>query len=109
VGRRKKTGTMYKVPLSKEAISIMFDHGGLEYLPTNIEKNGCILNMLMRLAGIEKTIKFHTARKTFANYLINEKMVNPTHVILMMGWKRIEESLPYARVKESTLHRSLFN
>jgi hypothetical protein len=63
----------------------------------------------MRLIGVDKEINFHSARKTFANYLLNKKMINPFYAIEMMGWKRIEEAKPYIRVKVTTLHRALFS
>lgn len=107
-GRRKKTGTEFRVPLGPEALRIIDKYGGLENLPFRTANSGKVLNELMKTLGIKKTIRFHCARKSFANFLLNEKLVNPFYVILIMGWKNLEETKPYARIMEETLHRALY-
>jgi len=106
-GKRRKSGTRFRVPLLPEAQRIIGKYGGVANLPYNLNANGTILNLLMRLIKVEKKIRFHTARKTFANYLLNERMINPVYTIEMMGWKRIEEANPYVRIKESSLYKAL--
>jgi len=34
-------------------------------------------------------------------------MINPVYAIEMMGWKQIEEAIPYVKIKESSLYRAL--
>lgn len=108
-GRRKKTGTEYRVPLGPEPLRLVAKYGGLEKLPFRTRRSGKVLNELMKSIGVRKTIRFHCARKTFANFLLNDKMINPFYAILVMGWKNLNETKPYVRITEETLHRALFN
>lgn len=107
-GRRKKTGTEYRVPLGPEALRLIAKYGGLENLPFRTANSGKVLNELMKEIGVKKTIRFHCARKSFANFLLNDKMINPYYAILVMGWKHLEETKPYVRITEETLHRALY-
>lgn len=107
IGRRRKTGTSYRVPLLPEARAIIGKYGGIEHLPFNVAKSGASLQALMKMIGVQKKIRFHTARKTFANYLINVRMLNPMYVIEIMGWLSIDEAKPYVKVDSSTLARAL--
>lgn len=103
-GRRRKTGTLYRVPLPQEAMNILSEYGGgLEKLPFSLYSNGQVLNLIARQAGIENRIRFHTARKSFANYLLNVKKMNPYYVKDIMGWIKLEEAEPYTRVSNDTL------
>jgi site-specific recombinase XerD len=106
-GRRRKTGTKYRIPLPLEAKELIDEYGGIENMPFVLKNSSAILNLLMAAAGIKKRIKFHTARKTMANYLINVKMMNPYHVVSVMGWRRIEEAAPYTVVSNETLKRQI--
>jgi integrase len=103
MGKRRKTGTMYRVPILPEAESILNEYGGLENMPYNLVKSSNMLNTIMQMAKIKKTIRFHTARKTMANYLLNVKMMNPFYVKEIMGWIKIEEVTPYTKVNNDTL------
>lgn len=109
IGKRRKTGTMYRVPLLPEAAAIIEEYGGVDKLPFNLVKVSHVLNVLMNMAGIKKTVRFHTARKTMANYLINVKMMNPYYVKEVMGWRKIEEAAPYTVVNNDTLAHQMFN
>ncbi|MCE7072003.1 phage integrase N-terminal SAM-like domain-containing protein [Dyadobacter sp. CY327] len=106
-GRRRKTATEYRVPLHPEAQRLIGKYGGLEYLPMRTTKTTVPLNALMTLINVKKKISFHTARKTFANYVLNYKMIDPFLAIEMLGWKNIDQSKPYVKVQQSTLHRAL--
>jgi len=109
IGKRRKTGTMFRVPLLPEAAAIIEEYGGLDKLPFNLVKVSHVLNALMNMAGIRKTVRFHTARKTMANYLLNVKMMNPYYVKEVMGWRKIEEATPYTVVNNDTLAHQMFN
>jgi integrase len=86
IGNRRKTGTEYRVPLCSEAKAILSKYGGIEYLPYEIvHGHGAILNLLMKLIRVKKQVRFHTARKTMANYLLNVKMMNPLYAVDIMG------------------------
>ncbi len=108
-GRRRKSGTEYRIPVTSGAQRIIGKYGGIENMPYNILKTGVVLNLLMKQIGVKKKIRFHSARKTFANYLLNEKMINPLFAIEIMGWKQIQEANAYIRVKDSSLYRALFS
>jgi len=107
VGSRRKTGTKFRVPLLGEAMMIINEYGGIENLPFGIWGSHDTLNLLMKLAGINKTIRFHTARKTMANYLLNVLKVNPFYVKDIMGWIKIEESEVYTQVDVETLSHAM--
>jgi integrase len=108
IGRRRKTGTEFRVPLSREAKAILSKYGGIEYLPYEIiHGHGAILNLLMKLIRVNKKVRFHTARKTMANYLLNVKMMNPLYAVDIMGWKKIEEANAYVTINNSSLHRAM--
>lgn len=104
MGRRKKTGTQYRVPILPEADAIINKYGGIEKLPFNLPGSGKILNLIGKAVGIKrKKLSFHCARKTKANYLINVARINPYYAIEIMGWKKIEEAAPYTRVSDETI------
>lgn len=107
MGRRRKTGTQFRVPITPQAKQIMDEYGGLERLPFNLVKVSHMLNALMDMAQIRKKVRFHTARKSMANYLLNVKMLDPFYVKEIMGWVKIEEAEPYTKVQPSVLAHKL--
>lgn len=102
-GKRRKTGTAYRIPLTAEAERILAKYSGVENLPFGLYGSGKHLSELAELAGIKKQIRFHTARKTFANHLLNVARVNPFYSIKIMGWSKIEEAKPYVDISDDTL------
>ena len=68
-----------------------------------------VLNLLAREAGINKELRFHVARKTFANHLLNVVKMNPFYVIKIMGWSKIEEAKPYVEISDETLPTNFFS
>jgi integrase len=106
-GKRRKTGTEYRVPLLPQAEAIINEYGGLDKLPYVISKSGHFLQVICSMAGIDKKIKFHTARKTMANYCINVKMMNPYYVTAVLGWSDIKEADDYVTVTSATLNKQL--
>jgi site-specific recombinase XerD len=108
MGRRKKTGTQYRVPLRAEVEEVIEKYGGLGMLPFNLPTSGKLLELIAKAAGVKKKkMSFHMARKTFANYLINVARIKPYYAIEIMGWKKIEEAAPYTRVSDETLASQL--
>jgi integrase len=108
IGKRRKTGTMFRVPIGPEVEAILEEYGGIDHLPFNLVKISNMLNTFMNMIGSNRVIRFHTARKTMANYIINIKMINPYYVIEIMGWKKIEEAAPYTVVSSDTLSHQFF-
>ena len=103
IGKRRKTGTLYRVPLPAQALHIIEEYGELSKLPFSLYSNGQVLNLIGKQAGIENTLRFHTARKSFANYLLNIVRMDTFFVKDIMGWIKIEEANPYIRVSNDTL------
>jgi len=103
IGNRRKTGTQYRVPVTDETKKIIDIYGGIEKMPFSLPKTGLALNALMKMIECNKVVRFHTARGTMANYLLNVMVMNPFYVIAIMGWKKIEESEPYTIVSNSVL------
>lgn len=106
-GKRRKTGTEYRVPLLPQAEAIIEKYGGIDKLPYVINKSGYLLQMICSMVEIKKKIKFHTARKTMANYCINVKQTNPFYVKSIMGWSDIKEADAYVEVNNETLTKQL--
>ena len=70
---------------------------------SNINKE---LNILRRLAGIDKHISFHTARHTNATLLIYSG-ANITTVQKLLGHKSVKTTQVYANIMDITLVRDL--
>ncbi|GAB2774217.1 site-specific integrase [Rhabdobacter roseus] len=107
IGKRRKTGTLYRVPMQQPALDIIEAYGGIEKLPFNLPRMGTMLNTLMVMSGIRKKIRFHTARKTMANLLLNVKMINPIYAVEIMGWRKIEEAKAYIVVNSDALAKQM--
>jgi len=107
IGKRRKTGTLFRVPLGQKAIDIIEIYGGINNLPFSLYTCGYALNQMAKSVGITKVIRFHTARKTFANHLLNVARMNPFLVKDVMGWVKIEEAEPYTRISNDTLVNAL--
>lgn len=109
MGKRRKTGTSFRVPILPEVEAILEEYGGLENLPFGLAKVSNMLNTIMQLANIKKTIRFHTARKSMANYLLNVKMIDPFYVRDYMGWRKIDEAEPYTKLNPDVLANKLLS
>jgi integrase len=106
-GHRRKTGTRYRVPLEPEALALLEKYGGVGGLPYSLFGVGNLLNQIVAPLNLPRKIRFHTARKTKANYLLNVKRIHPYYAIEIMGWKRIDEATPYTQVSAETLSEQL--
>ena len=108
-----KTGIEVRLPLY-----LLFEGKGIQILRrykndldaffklkdnSNINKE---LNMLGKLAGIDKHISFHTARHTNATLLIY-RGANITTVQKLLGHKSVKTTQVYANIMDMTLIRDL--
>lgn len=108
-----KTGIEVRLPLY-----LLFEGKGIQILRrykndlnaffklkdnSNINKE---LNMLGKLAGIDKRISFHTARHTNATLLIYSG-ANITTVQKLLGHKSVKTTQVYANIMDMTLIRDL--
>lgn len=108
IGTRRKTGTEYRVPILPQAQAILDKYHGLKGLPYGLYKPGLVLNSMFKRIGYSKEVRFHNARASMANYLINDMGIDPYYARNIMGWKKIEEADPYVKVKEETLAKKMF-
>ncbi|MCR9065497.1 MAG: site-specific integrase [Cytophagales bacterium] len=97
VGTRQKTGSEYFLPLFSEAKRILERYGyELPKVPNQVINR--ILKEALPMAGIDRYMKFHSSRKTFANWCINEHLLSKDTVAKMMGQKDTKELEAYAKV-----------
>ena len=61
------------------------------------------LQQIMLTLGIEKRITSHTARKTFADWCINELELSEEATIVAMGQKAAKELTPYRKTRPKRL------
>ncbi|QMW05289.1 site-specific integrase [Spirosoma foliorum] len=103
VGNRNKTGTEYIVPVTPIVNELMVKYNGVKLpLPSN-QRYNTYLKDIMFLLGIKKRITTHTARKTFADWCINEIMMSDEATIVAMGQKDPKELTPYRKIKSKRL------
>ncbi len=62
-----------------------------------------LLRQIMFSVGIDKRITSHTARKTFADWCINEVGLSEEATIVAMGQKDAKELKPYRRTRPKRL------
>ena len=103
VGKRKKTGTEYCIPVTRPIWELMERYGTLKMpLPTLGDYNP-ILRQIMLVLGIRKHITSHTARKTFCDWLINHMNLSEEAAIVAMGQKDARELTPYRKTRPKRL------
>lgn len=109
--KRQKVKSVYSTPLWGYAKEIFEEFGGLENIPklTNQKVNDYIKIALYRI-GYEKAeeITFHTGRKTFVNYCLNDKLLEPHIVATYTGHQKIEEIKAYGKVKKETAIKNFY-
>ena len=109
---RCKTGTEVSVRLFDLPQTIMERHasaGGGESIfrmPSNGWCNMC-LRRVMRAAGIERRITFHSARHTFATSITLSQGVAIETISKLLGHKNIRTTQIYAAVTHSQLRREM--
>jgi integrase len=102
---QKKTDDVIMHPISETAVNLLGESGkpsegifeGLKYTDSNNDK---IKRWILR-AGIHKKITFHNFRHTYATLLLNNG-VDIYTVSTMLGHKKIETTLIYAKVLSET-------
>ena len=108
---RCKTGTEVSVRLFDLPQTIMERHasagGGCIFrMPSNGWCNMCI-RRVMRAAGIERRITFHSARHTFATSITLSQGVAIETISKLLGHKNIRTTQIYAAVTHSQLRREM--
>lgn len=98
-GQRRKTGSTFFLPLLPEAIAILDKYKNSPPIVSNSQANR-IIKEVLPLAGINKYMKFHSGRKTFANYCMNYLLYSKEATAKMMGQKDIRELDAYANTSE---------
>lgn len=108
--QQKKTGTHESLPLSDVAEKILlskskniinFSNEKIFKIPTPRWANE-ILDHWGKAAGINKKIRFHTARRTFAMMQMNLKGVKEKTVQKLMGHKNFSTTEIYAKILDKT-------
>lgn len=103
VGERQKTGTSYCIPVTPVVAGLLEKYPTLQLpLPSNQYYNTALKEIMFCL-GINKRITTHTARKTFADWCINEIGLSEEATIVAMGQKNAKELTPYRRTRPKRL------
>lgn len=110
--RRQKVKSTYSTPLWGYALDIYEEFGSLENIPkiSNSNVNDYIKLALLTI-GYDKAedITFHTGRKTFVNYCLNYKKLEPHIIASFTGHQRIDEIKAYAKIYKRTAIESFYN
>lgn len=109
----KKTGEAIYLPLSENAISWLPPRGDLDdnllifkYLPKQVSNADCRLATLVRKAGIDKHVTFHTARHTFATLALTYGADLYT-VSKLLGHKKVQTTQIYARIVDESKRKAV--
>ena len=114
-GKRNKTGTEFFVPLIQKAIDLLERYGikvgdNTKKLPVPSNKTiNLQLKKVCQIVGINKELWFHTARKTFANMIINEYNMTTTASIRAMGHSNEKELKAYVKTNNKRVLSELPN
>lgn len=95
VGERKKTGVQYVSVLLPPVVDVLERHGWKVPQMSN-QKYNYTLKTLGAAIGIPR-LHSHLARHTFATYMLS-RGVKVQNVMRMMGHRRIEQTLKYAKI-----------
>ena len=103
---REKTDTSQRIPLNSKALEIFQQYGGAALMPklSNYRLN-IHIKVIAKMAKIRKHITFHTSRKSFVDYSLNELAMPATTIQAMVGWKNTKQLSRYAKVKDSTIKK----
>lgn len=102
VGYRLKTGTEYCIPVTQPVRELIDKYEFKLPLP-EIKHYNMFIQQIMLLLGISKRITSHTARKTFADWCINEIGLSEEATIVAMGQKDAKELRPYRKTRPKRL------
>lgn len=103
VGKRMKTGTEFYIPVSDRVSALMEKYDGINLPLPKLTDYNPLLRQIMLTLGIEKRITSHTARKTFADWCINELNMSEEATIVAMGQKAAKELTPYRKTRPKRL------
>lgn len=110
--RRQKVKSVYVTPLWGYAKEIYNEFGSLENIPklSNQKVNDYIKIALHKINYPNAdAITFHTGRKTFVNYCLNDKLIPPHIVMTYTGHKDIREIEAYGKVKKKIAIKIFLN
>lgn len=94
-GERVKTGVPYVSMLLPPVVDVLERHGWqVPHMPN--QKYNCLLKTFGAVLGIEG-MHSHLARHTFATYMLS-KDVKVQNVMRMLGHRKIEQTMRYAKV-----------
>ncbi|UHG93195.1 phage integrase SAM-like domain-containing protein [Spirosoma oryzicola] len=103
VGYRLKTGTEYCIPVTERVWALMEKYDGINLPLPALDDYNPLLRQIMFSVGIDKRITSHTARKTFADWCINEVGLSEEATIVAMGQKNAKELTPYRKTRPKRL------
>lgn len=105
VGKRKKTGTDYCIPITPVVSGLIEKYGGVSLpLPTNQAYNRALKLIMFRL-DIAKNVSSHTARKTFCDWCMNELGMTNEATTVAMGQKAAKELDAYRKMRPKRMLR----
>ena len=111
IGKRKKTGTKYQIPLLEIPKMILAKYsnklpvGRLLPVITNCNTN-VYLKEIAAICGIEKKLTFHLARHSFATLTLT-KGVSIESVCRMLGHSDIKTTQIYARITSDKISNDM--
>ena len=103
--RRQKTGGLSRVKLVKIALDILKKYKSDDQFVFPVSSNqnmNRILKKFVSIAGLDKELKMHMARHTFATYAMT-KNVSIETISQMLGHKSIKSTEIYAKVVDSKI------
>lgn len=103
--KRQKVKSVYSTPLWGFAKEIYEEYGGLDNVPkiSNQKANDYIKIALHKIDYRDaENITFHTGRKTFINYCLNNLLIEPHIIATYTGHSSVDEIKAYAKVKKKT-------
>lgn len=103
--KRQKVKSIYCTPLWGFAREIYEEFGSLEAIPkiSNQKVNDYIKLALIKIDYPQAAeITFHTARKSFVNYCLNDRRIEPHIIMTFTGHKDIDEIQAYGEVNKNT-------
>lgn len=103
VGKRMKTGTEFCIPISARVWTLMDTYKGIVMPLPKLDDYNSLLRQVMLTLDINKRITSHTARKTFADWCINELDMSEEATIVAMGQKAAKELTPYRKTRPKRL------
>lgn len=106
--RQQKTEGSVYIPLPTRAVELLPERGTkkaseivFDNLPTEPSMNRSLKKWALK-AGIDKNLTLHTARHTYATFLINKKVEIKT-VSKLLGHKKVATTEIYAKLVDKTL------